>query len=279
MDRLWTSVLVLNQEFQYGHSEKISAKDTMFDLARFISHCCKLRHYFLDILKCGKSNCTIRLPIRLPSTEFQKLDHLLDPVPGTEGHYKPFTDMFKTKTTKEHQPSKCAKPQKEKSLPFYTSVQHVRNMEVMLMCDKCGMWHLLYSKRKLNPQEQQELEQSLDGMSFSCEAQLQDCERVPPYLKEVVFVRKMSCEDPLKNWYYSARFEDICIYSSSSVPPWRERDPFYLQCSSCGDRPKILNAKKEKSSRDWTLFKFLSQVERWWIEMILIDDNDIHNNE
>ena len=191
MDRLCTAVLALDHEFQYGHSDKISAKDITSDLSRFILHCCKLRHYFFDILKCGKSNCTICIPVRLPSTEFQKLDHLPDPVPGTEGHYKPFSDVFETKTTDEHRPSNRAKPQKEKSLPFYASVQHMRNVELMLMCDECEMWHLLYSKRKLKPQERQELQQSLDGMSFSCGAQLQDCESLPPYLKEVVFVRKM----------------------------------------------------------------------------------------
>ena len=111
------------------------------------------------------------------------------------------------------------------------------------MCDECEMWHLLYLKRKLKPREQQELERSLDGMSFSCGAQLQDCESVPPYLKEVVFVRKMSCQEPIEKLYYSAKFEDICVYCSSSVSPWSECDPFYPQCSSCEDRPKIPNAK------------------------------------
>ena len=103
MDRLWTAFLALDQEFQYGHSDKISAKDIPFDLARFISHCCKLRHYFFDTLKCGKSDCTLCLPVRLPPTEFEKLDHLPDPVPGTEGHYKLFSVVFKTKTNSWHQ--------------------------------------------------------------------------------------------------------------------------------------------------------------------------------
>ena len=63
-------------------------------------------------------------------------------------------------------------------------------------------------------------------------------------------MRKMSCEEPIKKLYYSARFEDMCVYCSSSVPPWSERDPFYSQCSSCEDRPKIPNAKKAKDSSD-----------------------------
>ena len=56
-------------------------------------------------------------------------------------------------------------------------------------------------------------------MSFSYGAQLQDTDMIPVYLKEIVFVRQMSCEDPIENLYYSAKFADICIYCAASVPP------------------------------------------------------------
>ena len=138
MDGLWTAFLALDQEFQYGHSDKISAKDIPFDLARFISHCCKLRHYFFDILKYGKSDCTLCLPLRLPPTEFEKLDHLPDPVPDTEVTTSPSL--------------MCSKLKPLKNIDLQ-SVQHVRNVEMMLMCNECEMWHLLYSKRKLKPRE------------------------------------------------------------------------------------------------------------------------------
>lgn len=55
-------------------------------------------------------------------------------------------------------------------------MQHVKNVDLMLMCEECEMWRLLYSKRKLKQKERQELEQSLEDMSFSCGAQIQDCE-------------------------------------------------------------------------------------------------------
>ena len=34
-----------------------------------------------------------------------KLSHLPDPTPGTDGHYKPFHEVFKKPTTEEHRPS------------------------------------------------------------------------------------------------------------------------------------------------------------------------------
>ena len=73
----------------------------------------------------------------------------------------------------------------------------------------------------LKQNEKKELEKALDGMSFSCGAQLQDSD-IPEYLKDVVFVRKISCEDPIEKLYYSAKFEDICVYCSGPVPPWSD---------------------------------------------------------
>lgn len=105
MSDMWTALLAIDQEFHQDYSDKVSAKDLPHSLTSFISHCCKQRHYFFDILKCGKSDCTVCLPVRLPDTEFGKLDHLPDPVPGTEGHYKPFSEVFKSITTEEHRPS------------------------------------------------------------------------------------------------------------------------------------------------------------------------------
>ena len=55
------------------------------------------------------------------------------------------------------------------------------------------MWRLLYAKRKLKKNEKEELEQALDGMSFSCGAQLQDVD-IPVHLKEIVYVRHMSID-------------------------------------------------------------------------------------
>jgi len=57
------------------------------------------------------------------------------------------------------------------------------------------------------------VEQSLNGLSFSFGSQLQDLD-LADYLKEIVFVCKLACEDPIESLYYvySAKFEDIFIH-------------------------------------------------------------------
>ena len=117
----------------------ICAKDLTPHLAEFLA---LLQANFFDILKCGKSDCILCMLPQLPVTEFGKLGHLPDPVPGTDDHYKPFGEVFCTTTTEEHRPSAKHKARKEKSLPFYPIVQHVKNTEMMLICDECSMWRL-----------------------------------------------------------------------------------------------------------------------------------------
>ena len=245
LDDLWTTLLSIDEGFAFTRTDKFSAKELSSKLVKFIEHCCVQRHNFFDILKCGDSDCNICLPPRLSPEVFVKLDHLPDPVPGPEDHYKKFSDIFGTKTTEQHRPSSKKRSSKDKSLPFPASIQHVKNIDMMLMCDECEMWRLLYSKRKLKAQEKVEVEQGLNGQSFSCGAQLQDSD-LPDYLKEIVFVRKLACEDPVERLYYSAKFEDICIHCFGPVDPWSDTEPFYPQCKACEDKTKIPNTKKNR---------------------------------
>ena len=246
LDALWTTILAIDKEFRVNHTDKVSAKDLTESLRNFMSHCCVQRHYFFDILKCGDEDCEVCLPPRLPPSEFEKLHHLPDPHPSTDDHYKSFSEVFGTDTSEQYRPSMKAKPRKEKTLPFYPSVQHVRNAEMMLLCEECEMWRLIYAKRKLKGTEREQLEVSLDYMSFSCGAQLQDAD-IPVHLKDVVYVRQMSCEDPIEKLYYSAKFADICVYCGVSVDPWSDKEPYYPQCEGCREKPPIANAKKSHS--------------------------------
>ena len=53
-------------------------------------------------------------------------------------------------------------------------LQHVKNSGLMLMCEECGMWRLLYATRMLSAKEKRVVEASLDGLSFSCGSQLNE---------------------------------------------------------------------------------------------------------
>ena len=152
LDDLWSALLSIDQQFPYERSDRLSAKELSEGLVKFIDQCCIQRHYFFDMIKCGKTDCDVCLPPRLPSDVFSTLKHLPDPVPGSEGHYKKFVDVFGTVTTEEHRPSSKRRSQKDKPHPFSASVQHVKNIDLMLMCEECKMWRLLYAKRKLKQQ-------------------------------------------------------------------------------------------------------------------------------
>ena len=165
---LWSQLKEIDPEFDLSPTDKIPRKKVTQNLQAFLKHCCRERHYFFDIKKCGDSACAICKPPRLPPDLFSKLEHFPDPMPGQDGHYKRFEEVCGTSTVEEHRPSlqKITK----KRLPFYPSVQHVRNCNTMLMCDECGMWRLVYSTRKLKAVEIRKLNATLDGLSFSCGA-------------------------------------------------------------------------------------------------------------
>ena len=120
-------------------------------LSEFIAHCCCEKHYFFEIRKCGRSTCNICQPPRLPSEIVQQLKQFPDPTPGDDGHYLPFATIYGSETSEEHHPSKKKKSSKQRTLPFHGKIQHVRNADLMLECEECGIWRLIYAKHKLSP--------------------------------------------------------------------------------------------------------------------------------
>jgi len=104
----------------------------------FLRHCCVVRHYSFQIKKCGLDTCSICKPVRLSKESFLKLHYLPDPVPGEENHFKRFKHVYGTVTSEEFRPS-LQKRSKRKTLPFSASIQHVKNVDMMLQCDECGL--------------------------------------------------------------------------------------------------------------------------------------------
>ena len=84
---LWSQMKEFDPEFDLSPTDKIPRKKVTQNLQAFLKHCCRERHYFFDIKKCGNAACTICKPPRLPSDLFSKLQHFPDPMPGQDGHY------------------------------------------------------------------------------------------------------------------------------------------------------------------------------------------------
>ena len=53
--------------------------------------------------------------------------------------------------------------------------------------------------------------------------------------KETVFVREMSCEEPIEK-LYSAKFTDIMCLLFCSSCSWNDKEQYYPQCEGCGDK-------------------------------------------
>ena len=59
---------------------------------------------------------------------FRDLHHLPDPLPGEEGHYAPFSEVYGTATTEQHRPSLQVKNGRQKTLPFTASISNMSRM-------------------------------------------------------------------------------------------------------------------------------------------------------
>lgn len=79
-------------------------------------------------------------------------------------------------------------------------MQHVKNVDIMVQCDECGMWH---SRFKLTKKERASLQAAIEDISFTCGAQLQDL-GLSGQLNDV-YTRELSHEDPIEKLYYSAK--------------------------------------------------------------------------
>ncbi|EXX53582.1 hypothetical protein RirG_242550 [Rhizophagus irregularis DAOM 197198w] len=136
IERFWEIIQIVDDSVTHEDctAEHIKRKEYMQE---FLEHCCKSRHYFFSIKKCGESTCTICRPIRCSTEDFEQLHHLPDPVPGEDLHYISFEKLYGTPTTEDHRPSfKDAKAKKKEnmtttkvkhSMPFCPSAVRVKN--------------------------------------------------------------------------------------------------------------------------------------------------------
>lgn len=101
-------------------------------LQQFLSHCCRERHYFFEVKKCGSADFTICKPVRLNPEVFQEIKNFPDPMPAEDNNdYLSFGDVYGKNTTEKHCPSLKKRSSKQKTLPFHAKLQHVCNANLM----------------------------------------------------------------------------------------------------------------------------------------------------
>ena len=178
-------------------------------LVQYLEHYCHRRHYVFCVKKCGKPDCEMCKPPRLPCDVFDEIKNLPDLIPDTNGHYKSFESVYGTVTAEEHRPSLKSRPSRAKSLPFVASVQHARNTNLMVQCEECEMWRLIYSRHKLTSSELKQVTSSLEDYTYTCGASFSDL-GLQGRLAEVC-VRDVQCYSPLEKLYYALNKEQLCI--------------------------------------------------------------------
>ena len=144
IDEIWKFILEIEPSLVRGESLRKEHLPQKEKLKQYLEHCCTCRHFFV-VKKCGSSTCEFCDPPRLPKGIFSSLHVLPDPIPGEEGHYKEFSEVYGTTTTESYRPSLQKKSKKAKTLPFASSLRHVNNVDMMLECE-----HGDYSTRNKN---------------------------------------------------------------------------------------------------------------------------------
>ena len=77
---LWNSLLLIDESLTTEDNSKKSIQNK-FKFLEFYNHCCRSRHYFFEIKKCGLLDCHICKPIRCDSETWLKVYNFPDPIP------------------------------------------------------------------------------------------------------------------------------------------------------------------------------------------------------
>ena len=113
------------------------------------------------------------------------------------------------------------------------TLKHVKNANLMLMCDECCLWRLLYACVKLTNEERQKVQETLNTVSFTCGAPIADLDS-----DLQVYTRALHCFKPIEKQYYSAGYETICVYCASSENLDTSSDHL-PQCNGCNGKQKV----------------------------------------
>ena len=131
-------------------------------------------------------------PVRMDPSVFATIHYLPNPVPGLDDHYQSFDELYgqSEALTDKYRPS--LQQRKRKATSFSPSQQHVNNVGLLLQCEECDKWQLMFCKHKLSVQEVSYLQSVLDDISYTCGMTFDDLD-LPGRFSECVCERPQLC--------------------------------------------------------------------------------------
>jgi hypothetical protein len=105
---------------------------------------------------------------------------------------------------------------------------------MMIQCEECEMWRLVYSKCKLTAVERLQLDNAHSDYTYTCGATLSDLD----ISLADVCIRDIQCYDPLEKLYFSMNKDPICIYCCGSAN-LATKEGCYPQCNNCDSKPSV----------------------------------------
>ena len=115
-------------------------------LNNFLKTHCKETHYAFLVKKCrnGYDTCN---PWR--DERSKELSFLPEPIRKENGHYKGFNEVYGT-LTEDSRPSLTARSSSNKKKMLYSpSIQHAKNTNLMVQCEECSKWRLIFAIIKI----------------------------------------------------------------------------------------------------------------------------------
>ena len=133
IDDMWKHILQIDSTVTQKCTQKVQLEKKEA-YQEFLIHHCKVRHYMFSIKKCTRDSCVCKPP-RLPMEVFESLNHLPDPVPDDDDHYKAFDDLYgKSEMSKEYHPPLKQSEAKNSGMPFSPSAQSANNTSTVIQC-------------------------------------------------------------------------------------------------------------------------------------------------
>ena len=84
--------------------------------------------------------------------------------------------MYGNEETIHRDVPSTSKSKRKKGTTYNVTQQHVKNVNLVVQCEECEMWRLLFSKRKVSTHQVSQLERIIEDMSYTCGASFDDLE-------------------------------------------------------------------------------------------------------